>query len=174
MIEAYKKLLIISLISNGRIPSLPKYTSRVVLSQTKPICSIYHELAQAFLSYDQEKLADLRTKYHDTFVQDKNVGLVAQLEKSLYKKNIQKLTKTYITLSLNDMAAKVKLSTAKEAEHLMLNMIKDGEIFATINQKDGNCLSILYFLFYNLNISLCLKAWFHSTIIPKTMITRLL
>ncbi len=136
-IEAYKKMLIISLISNGKIPSLPKYTSRIVLSQIKPICSIYHELAQAFMSYDQEKLTDLRSKYYDTFVQDKNVGLVMQLEQSLYKKNIQKLTKTYITLSLNDMATKVKLTTAKEAEHLMLNMIKDGEIFATINQKDG-------------------------------------
>ena len=35
------------------------------------------------------------------------------------------------------MANKVKLPSAKDAENLMLNMIKDGEIFATINQKDG-------------------------------------
>ena len=69
--------------------------------------------------------------------QDKNFGLVKQLQQSFYKKNIQKLTKTFITLSLADMATKVKLPSAKEAETYMLNMIKDGEIFATINQKDG-------------------------------------
>ena len=68
---------------------------------------------------------------------DKNLGLVKQLQQSFYKKNIQKLTKTFITLSLADMAQKVRLPSAREAEVYMLNMIKDGEIFATINQKDG-------------------------------------
>jgi COP9 signalosome complex subunit 3 len=140
MIEAYKKLLVISLMSEGKIPVLPKYTSRIVLNQIKPICSVYLELAHAFLNYEQAKLTFLRLKHFETFAQDQMTGLVKQLEQSLYKKNIQKLTKTYITLSLEGMAEKVKLGSAKEAEHLMLNMIKDGEIFAKINQKDGRII----------------------------------
>lgn len=56
---------------------------------------------------------------------------------SLYKKNIQRLTKTFITLSLVDVANKVHLSGPAEAEKYILDMIKSGEIFATINQKDG-------------------------------------
>lgn len=137
MIESYKKFILISLINKGKLPTLPKYTSRIVINQIKPICSIYHELASAFTNFDLDKLNSLVQKYHAILEQDKNFGLVKQLQQSFYKKNIQKLTKTFITLSLADMATKVKLPSAKEAETYMLNMIKDGEIFATINQKDG-------------------------------------
>lgn len=56
---------------------------------------------------------------------------------SLYKKNIQRLTKTFLTLSFVDVASKVQLSGPAEAEKYILDMIKSGEIFATINQKDG-------------------------------------
>ena len=137
MIDAYKKFLLISLISNGRVPQLPKYTSRLILNQIKPISGIYHELAAAFVAYDHEKLMSVSHKYQDTFQKDGNVGLVKQLHQSFYKKNIQKLTKTFVTLSLADMATKVKLASARHAETLIVNMIRDGEIFASINQKDG-------------------------------------
>jgi COP9 signalosome complex subunit 3 len=138
MIESYKKFILVSLISKGKLPLLPKYTSRIVINQIKPICSIYHEIASAFVNYEQEKLIQLSQKYHDIFVMDGNMGLIKQVQQSFNKKNIQKLTKTFITLSLADMALKVKLTSAKEAENLMFNMIKDGEIFANISQKDGN------------------------------------
>jgi COP9 signalosome complex subunit 3 len=42
-----------------------------------------------------------------------------------------------MTLSLTDMANRVELSGPKEAEQYVLHMIEKGEIFATINQKDG-------------------------------------
>jgi COP9 signalosome complex subunit 3 len=148
MIEAYKKFLLISLISKGKLPMLPKYTSRIVLNQIKPQCSFYHELASAFMNYDQDKLNSTCQKYHDVFSQDGNLGLIKQLQLAFHKKNIQKLTKTFITLSLTDMANKVKLASVKDAENIMLNMIKDGEIFATINQKDGICAFILLFYLY--------------------------
>lgn len=89
------------------------------------------------MNFDAEKLNTLCQKYHNSFEADKNLGLLKQLQQSFFKNNIQKLTKTYITLSLSDMAQKVKLPSAKEAETYMLNMIKDREIFATINQKAG-------------------------------------
>ena len=144
MIESYKKILLIGLISKGKLPSLPKYTSRIVLSQIKPMCALYHEIASAYVNYDLDKLNSLCQKYEESLQVDNNRGLVKQLQQSFYKKNIQKLTKTFITLSLADMALKVKLPSAKEAEIYMLNMIKDGEIFATINQKDGKILNFNY------------------------------
>lgn len=137
MIESYKKFILISLISNGKISTLPKYTNWIIINQIKPMCFIYHELAMAFTSFDLEKLNQLYHKHERALETDKNVGLVKQLQNSFYKKNIQKLTKTFITLSLSDMAAKVHLPSAAEAESYMLNMIRDREIYATINQKDG-------------------------------------
>ena len=137
MVESYKKFLLVALISRGKLPALPKYTSRVVVNQIKPMCMAYHEIAAAFTSYDIDKLNALIGKHQDALVQDKNYGLAKQLQHAFFKKNIQMLTKTFITLSLADMATKVKLPSARQAELYMLNMIKDGEIFATINQKDG-------------------------------------
>ncbi|XP_064609422.1 COP9 signalosome complex subunit 3-like [Liolophura sinensis] len=137
MLEAYKKYLLVSLILHGKIPSLPKYTSQVVTRYIKPLCQPYHELSS---SYNSNNPADLRatvTKHTETFTRDSNLGLVKQCITSIYKKNIQRLTKTFLTLSLSDMANRVQLSGPKEAEKYVLHMIEDGEIFATINQKDG-------------------------------------
>ena len=96
--------------------------------------------------------------------QDSNLGLVKQVVSSLYKRNIQRLTQTFVTLSLQDIADTVQLESSKEAELYILRMvyiistewifwvknliglyfysihcfqIQEGEIFATINQKDG-------------------------------------
>ena len=135
MVESYKKFLLISLILKGKLILLPKYTSRLVINQIKPLCSAYHELANSFVNFDLEKLNMCIQKYYIFYEQDHNMGLVKQLKQSLFKKNIQKLTKTFITLSLNDMAVKVKLSNSKDAEYYVLNMIKDNEIYASINQK---------------------------------------
>lgn len=77
------------------------------------------------------------------FRRDTNYGLIKQVQKSLFKKSIQRLTKTFVTLSLADVASRISivpangLSAAKMAEKLILSMIDDGDIHARINQKDG-------------------------------------
>lgn len=48
--------------------------------------------------------------------QDTNMGLVRQVVASLVKRNIQRLTQTYMTLSLTDIASSVGLASAQEAE----------------------------------------------------------
>lgn len=73
----------------------------------------------------------------DKFEVDNNLGLVKQVVSSIYKRNIQRLTQTYLTLSLQDIATTVQLNSPKEAEMYVLQMIQDGHIYATINQKDG-------------------------------------
>ncbi|XP_004303998.1 PREDICTED: COP9 signalosome complex subunit 3 [Fragaria vesca subsp. vesca] len=137
-VEAYKKYILVSLIHNGQFStSLPKYTSSVAQRNLKNICQPYIELAN---SYTTGKIADFETvaqKYQEKFDNDNNLGLVKQAISSMYKRNIQRLTQTYLTLSLQDIANSVQLNSAKEAEMQVLQMIQDGEIFATINQKDG-------------------------------------
>lgn len=41
----------------------------------------------------------------------------------MYKRNIQRLTQTYLTLSLQDIANTAQISTAKEAEMHVLEMV---------------------------------------------------
>ncbi|TYG99398.1 hypothetical protein ES288_A10G192500v1 [Gossypium darwinii] len=107
-VEAYKKYILVSLILHGQFStSLPKYSSSAAQRNLRSLC------------------------------QDNNLGLVKQVVSSLYKQNIKRLTQTYLTLSLQDIANTVQLSSVREAEMHVLQMIQDGEIYAAINQKDG-------------------------------------
>ncbi|XP_031109226.1 COP9 signalosome complex subunit 3-like [Ipomoea triloba] len=137
-VEAYKKYILVSLIQNGQFStSFPKYTSSVAQRNLKNYSQPYLELAN---SYNLGKISELETCVQtnkDKYEIDNNLGLVQQVVSSIYKRNIQRLTQTYLTLSLQDIANTVQLSSPKEAEMHVLQMIEDGEIYATINQKDG-------------------------------------
>lgn len=137
MLESYKKYILVSLILHGKLNATPKYSSQVITRFIKPLSHPYHELANAYATSQSDELRIVTNKFHDVFERDVNVGLVNQVTASLYKKNIQRLTQTFLTLSLFDVANKVHLSGPAEAEKYILNMIKSGEIFASINQKDG-------------------------------------
>ncbi|CAI8594015.1 unnamed protein product [Vicia faba] len=139
IIEAYKKYILVSLIRHGQFStSLPKYCSQLAQRNLKVFCqSPYMEIAHA---YSTGKVADLEAflnAHADKFESENNLGLAKQVVSSMYKRNIQRLTQTYLTLSLEDIANTVHLNSAKEAEMHVLQMIQDGDIYATINQKDG-------------------------------------
>ncbi|WVZ95341.1 hypothetical protein U9M48_041122 [Paspalum notatum var. saurae] len=149
-VEAYKKYILVSLIQNGQaqnkncakrkpelVPSFPKYTSATAQRNLKNHAQIYLDLST---SYGNGRYTDLETFVHSNsaiFQSHNNLGLVKQVLSSMYKRNIQRLTQTYLTLSLEDIARSVQLDTPRDAEMHVLRMIEDGEIHATINQKDG-------------------------------------
>ncbi|KAK4493151.1 hypothetical protein RD792_017999 [Penstemon davidsonii] len=137
-VEAYKKHILVSLIHLGQFStSLPKYTSSAAQRNLKNFSQPYLELVN---SYTTGKISDLEAcvqSNQEKFETDNNLGLVKQVVSSLYKRNIQRLTQTYLTLSLQDIANSVHLNSPKEAEMHVLQMIQEGDIYATINQKDG-------------------------------------
>lgn len=137
MLEAYKKYILVSLLRYGRDQPIPKFASHVVTRFMKPLSQAYISLAAAFELNNITELRNVIAKNTDTYNRDFNMGLVKQVTQMLYKKNIQRLTKTFLTLSLNDVANRVGLSGVKEAEQYVLQMIEDKQIYATINQKDG-------------------------------------
>lgn len=136
-VEAYKKFVLVSLIQTGQVPAFPKYTPAVVQRNLKSCTQFYIDLANNYSSGKISVLEACVNTNTEKFKNDSNLGLVKQVLSSLYKRNIQRLTQTYLTLSLQDIASTVQLETAKQAELHVLQMIQDGEIFATINQKDG-------------------------------------
>ncbi|XP_063473861.1 COP9 signalosome complex subunit 3 isoform X7 [Symphalangus syndactylus] len=92
----------------GMIYTGLKNFERALYFYEQPLSNAYHELAQVYSTNNPSELRNLVNKHSETFTRDNNMGLVKQCLSSLYKKNIQRLTK-----------------------------IEDGEIFASINQKDG-------------------------------------
>ncbi len=51
------------------------------------------------------------------------MGLAKQVLASLYKRNIHRLTKTFLTLSLVDVANRAKLEGVEQAESYIIDMV---------------------------------------------------
>uniref|UniRef100_A0A671ENF4 COP9 signalosome complex subunit 3 n=1 Tax=Rhinolophus ferrumequinum TaxID=59479 RepID=A0A671ENF4_RHIFE len=125
MLESYKKYILVSLILLGKVQQW-----------VSPLSNAYHELAQVYSTNNPSELRNLVNKHSETFTRDNNMGLVKQCLSSLYKKNIQRLTKVRPVLpSMHHMASRVQLSGPQEQKICLTH--EDGEIFASINQKDG-------------------------------------
>jgi COP9 signalosome complex subunit 3 len=137
MVEAFKKYILVSLILGGQVAPLPKYVSSVVHRHIKNVCPQYQEFAGSFSTHNADEVHKCATVHAEHFKKDGNFGLVKQCIQSLDRNNIKRLTQTYLTLSLQDIAVSVKLPGPADAERAVLKMIEAGEIFATINQRDG-------------------------------------
>lgn len=139
MQETYKKQIILTLLLNGKLPEnmLPKYTAACVSKYKKQLGTNYMKLASEYASLSHEKVSRVVNNLAAVFQRDENMGLIKQCLTQVHKRNIQRLTETFLTLPIRDVAEHVGLSSEKEAETYILNMIDEGEIFARIDQKNG-------------------------------------
>ena len=137
MLEAYKKWLLVGVLANGVVPNLPKYAHNIAHRHFKTICAPYPELAGALTGSKPQTVEALVEKHSEVLQRDRNLGLVLQCAKRMRKANILRLTKTFLTLTLEDVAKRAELHDAREAEDTLLELIRSGEIHAKINQKDG-------------------------------------
>jgi len=62
---------------------------------------------------------------------------VNQVVKTQARSSIKRLTKPFVTLSLVDVASRVGLDNPQTAEKEIVEMIREGDIHATISQQDG-------------------------------------
>lgn len=137
MVESAKKLVLVSLLVHGKYLGISKNASNLVHRHMKTFCAVYFEFASAFERNDVEKALKIMTENAQVIKEEKNFGLMKQCISALNRRNIQKLTSTYVTLSLVDIAKAARLKDAKEAETLLFKMIDNGQINARINQVDG-------------------------------------
>lgn len=136
-LEAFKKYLLLCLIVHGERVALPSQSvSRVVMDTADRLCVPYVDLAKAFTKGVDETRKCVE-EYADLFTKDKNFGLIKQCLKALTRRDIQRLTNTYVALSLGDIAKVAKLDNSRDAEAHVLEMIRQKNIFAKIDQKDG-------------------------------------
>ena len=100
MVEAYKKCLLCSLIEAGGPPRVPKYTASPVQRHLKGGAKEYSEFAEAFGTLKLDKLRAKLEQHSAAFAKDHNLGLAKQCAEALVRRNIHRLTQTYLTLSL--------------------------------------------------------------------------
>lgn len=144
MVESYKKFVLVSLIHLGTVPTLPKLSPPLIERVLKPVCQAYLDIIPAYQSGDPMELQRTITKYYDIYqrfvidfiflvnnksdldfeyiFRDKNKGLIKQVVKSLNKKNIHKLTNTFLNMSISDLSQRINIPRA-EAENLLKIMV---------------------------------------------------
>jgi len=124
LVEAFKKYLIVSLMVHGKLEALPKWSTRMQ-TQLQLHTPQYVELKDAFESNDAEKLAAKMAEHNEVFTKDNNMGLVKQTLAAMKRQRVKKLTLTYLTLSLADIAEKTGLESQQVAEATVLDMVWD-------------------------------------------------
>ncbi|KAH3745763.1 COP9 signalosome complex subunit 3 [Pelomyxa schiedti] len=135
-LEIYKKFILVSLIS-GESPTLSKALGANALHVAKALATDYIEFATAFSTQDVDAVHRYAETHIDAFKKDKNFGLVKRAIVALYKQNIHKHTKIYLTLPLSEIQASLKLPSTSKVRDFVLRMIEDGQIAASINMRDG-------------------------------------
>lgn len=133
-LEALKKLKLIQLIATGTTSQLPKYTHLALPRLLK--ITPYNSFINAY-PQKSEVLHEILDKERSTFISETNLGLIQQALDRAPRWTIKKLTATYVTLSLSDIARAVKIHSEDEARQLVLNMIESSDICAKISS-DGS------------------------------------
>ncbi|KAI0337652.1 hypothetical protein BDW22DRAFT_1402971 [Trametopsis cervina] len=129
-LEALKKLTLVQLILYGKTQQSPKYTSPVIIRLLKN--SPYLNLAKMYPQHISI-LGTLPPKDEELFKVDKNWGLVQQVIARAPRWLIKKLTLTYLTLGLSDIALQIGVHDEDEVRALVIDMVESGDISASIS-----------------------------------------
>ncbi|KAI8594767.1 hypothetical protein EDD21DRAFT_330031 [Dissophora ornata] len=147
-IEAYKKYVLTGLLHYGKVPNLPKYTATAVHRSRKAHCGPYDDFAAAYEKKSNNAIRTELEKIKQVLVRDKNYGLAKQCMEALHRRNIQDLTRTYLTLSIKDITSLIGLDSEPEGERrvegIIVRMIESRAVFATISHEhEGGMVSFL-------------------------------
>lgn len=130
-----QKLLIIVQLLMGDIPERALFNSSnsTYCTALKP----YLYLTQAVRAGNLHQFNDVLKDHRNIFNFDKNLTLINRLGHNVLKIGLRKISVSYSRISLQDVAEKLQLSSAKAAEYVCARAIKDGVIEATIDHENG-------------------------------------
>jgi COP9 signalosome complex subunit 3 len=136
--EAFKKATLVELFLTGRALPIPNYVPVPVSRWVDTTFASMPGYAQVSAAFEKKNAAALNAalkEYTAVFEGDTNLGLALRLPRAMVKHAIRKLTSTYITLSLSDIARQVGLVDEGEAEALVVDMVDGGEVMARIDRQ---------------------------------------
>ncbi|KAK4048086.1 hypothetical protein OIV83_004956 [Microbotryomycetes sp. JL201] len=147
-VDAYKKLILLQLLTHGHTEPLPKYTSATVASTCKDLSGPYLDFAEAFATRDATKVTAAFQQHHQTFEQDLNAGLVDLCWSTFRRRAILRLTETFITLSLREIAKAMQVDSdeqgLQQARAEVVGMIERGEVRGTLSGETLHDMSVTF------------------------------
>lgn len=131
MVEAYKKLILVGLLSQGATFKLPGTIDHGTLRTVQQLSRAYEALADAFKNRDFVKFHAETDTGIAIWREDGNQGIVNEVAEALNRSRIKDLQKTYSALPLERVAIHLSLSQ-DSTMRLLTAMIQQNHISATI------------------------------------------
>ncbi len=127
------KLSIVVELLFGNIPERRVF----LLPENKKPLAAYLQLTQAVRTGDLNAFEAIREKHADRFKADGTFTLILRLHLNVIKTAIRSISLAYSRISLADVAAKLGLESAEDAEYIVAKAIRDGVIEATLDRENG-------------------------------------
>jgi 26S proteasome regulatory subunit N3 len=102
-----------------------------------PPLAAYLALARAMRVGDVRAFGDAVAQHRATFVRDDLATLVERLHHNVLKTGLRKINTSYARISLADVAARLNLQSAADAEAIVAKAIRDGVIDGVIDHERG-------------------------------------
>ncbi|XP_003391976.1 PREDICTED: probable 26S proteasome non-ATPase regulatory subunit 3, partial [Amphimedon queenslandica] len=129
---AHKFAVVVELLL-GDIPDKAIFHERVLERPLQP----YFQLTKAVRNGDLVQFGHVLENYQGHFQADHTYTLIVRLRHNVIKTGIRRISLSYSRISLRDIADKLGLDDALDAEYIVAKAIKDGVIEATINHHEG-------------------------------------
>ncbi|CAK8671409.1 26S proteasome non-ATPase regulatory subunit 3-like [Clavelina lepadiformis] len=131
--QTVSKLSIVVELLLGEIPERAQFMQ----SDMKRSLFPYFHLTQAVRTGNLGAFTDTLDKYGDVFKADRNYTLILRVRHNVIKAGIRRISTAYSRISLADVAGKLQLDSAEDAEFIVAKAIRDGVIEAEINHDEG-------------------------------------
>ncbi|GAM85556.1 hypothetical protein ANO11243_035630 [Dothideomycetidae sp. 11243] len=138
MIEAYKKLVLVSLVSRGQSPNMSRLvtdqSAERTLSQT---AKAYEVLSDTFKQRKLEKFHAEVDVAGSLWSDDGNLGLVHEAGEALRRHRVLDLSKTYSALPVERVASHLNTPVERMIQ-LLQAMIQQGHLQASVSSSSGH------------------------------------
>lgn len=129
-VEVQKWLVIVQLLL-GEIPERALFQQPVYKNTMVP----YFELAASVRIGDLAGFKRVSETYHNDFRKDKTHHMVVRLRRNVIRTGLRRISLAYSRISLVDIATKLGLQSAEDAEYIVAKAIRDGGIDATLDNE---------------------------------------
>ncbi|KAL3789976.1 hypothetical protein ACHAWO_002030 [Cyclotella atomus] len=130
---AVQRLCVVVQLLMGEIPDRQVFEGEGMRGEMKP----YLEITRAVRKGDLAVFADTVSRHVQRFRMDGTFTLISRLEHSVVKAGLRRLKTSYSRISLEDVASRLGLPSAKSAEFIVAKAVRDGVIDATIDHEGG-------------------------------------
>ncbi|KAJ1414896.1 PCI domain-containing protein, partial [Ochromonadaceae sp. CCMP2298] len=127
------KLVVLVQLLMGDIPERSLFNTPELRGPLRP----YFALTQAVRTGDLMQFGAVMEAHKEAFRADNNLTLVERLRHNVLKTGLRKISVSYSRISLQDMAAKLHLPSARAAEYICAKAVRDGVIEAKIDHENG-------------------------------------